>query len=278
MPRCQRTFERLPEGATSPGTGVRRWVCACCDPPEAYETLRDPDLLHYAGLAENACAADFGRPADASRPTLLLLGLRPECVLEPVDRRYDIYLARGSDPLQMRLQIGHEVFHRCCSQGRVFHWTHEMLACLVSLRLLRRHGAADYAAREEARYREEARACPLAALLAADPWASAEYPPGYYGRACVVGLALSEAVGWDRLRRLARRLTPAGVPDVAGWRDSLPPDMRIAVDTCLSPDTPENTPFPNRTTSGTIPDTDFSGGPPSESAGGGTGGAARAAA
>lgn len=240
MPRCQRTFRRLPEGRTAPGAGgVPRWECACCPhSPAAYEAVRDPDLLSFAALAGAACVRDFGAPDDAARPSVLLLGLRPECVYEPDERRYDIYLAQGSGPWDLRLQIGHEVFHRTCSQGRVFHWSHEMLACLVSVRLLRRLGGAgaeEYAAATDARYRAEADGLPLSELLAVDPFASADYPPGYYGRAYVTGLDLIDAAGWPALCRLARRLNRASEPDVAGWLSSLPTEAEGAARAALAP-------------------------------------------
>lgn len=224
MPRCQITFQRLPASVTDPASGAARWACPHCPDAEVYETVRDPDLTQYAALAYSACAADFGKPSDAQRPTLLLWGLRPECVLEPSDRRYDLYLQRGSDPYQARLQIGHEMFHRVASGGGlVCHWTHEMLACLVSVRLLRRHGSAAYAEQMEREYREQAQLLSVADMLRADPWTDAAYPPGFYGRAYAVGEALIQAVGWDRLRRLARCCrSPAGAPDVQDWIASLP--------------------------------------------------------
>jgi hypothetical protein len=224
MPRCQRTFRGLPEAATTPGNGGGRWVCPYCPDAELYETVRAPDLLEYARQAEEACIRDFGRPDDADRcPTLLLRGLRPECVRDPRERRYVIYLQRDSDAYQTRLQIGHEVFHRVCSQGRIFHWTHEMLACLVSVRLLRRNGFDEYAEQTAREYRQQAEALPLSGLLRADLWAGeATYPPGFYGRAYVTGHTLLEAVGWGALTRLARRLGRDGAPDVDAWLSSLP--------------------------------------------------------
>ena len=221
MPRCQRTFRRLGPGAVVPGSGDGRWCCPYCEDAEAYATVGDADLLHYAALAETACQRDFGKPSDHQRPTLFLWGLRPECVLEPSDRRYEIYLQRGSDPFQTRLQIGHEIFHRTCSQGRIFHWTHEMLACLVSVRLLRRHGGSDYAAVIEAEYALQAKQMSFAQMVAVD-LSQGPYPVGLYGRAYITGAALIEAVGWDRLRRLGRCLNSRGAPDVAAWQARLP--------------------------------------------------------
>jgi hypothetical protein len=177
MPRCQRTFYGLGEGRVAAGVGSRRWVCGHCPDAETYETVRDPDLLNYAARSFRRCAQWFGAPGDAARPTVLVLGLRPECVHEPGERRYDLYLQRDTDPWQMRLQIGHEMFHRVCSQGRIFHWTHEMLACLVSVRLLREHGLNDYAGQTERQWLAEAPRLSPAALRAVDLWATPAYPP-----------------------------------------------------------------------------------------------------
>ena len=228
MPRCQRTLRYL-HGTTAPGAGVGMWVCPHCADNETYSTVRDPDLLVYVALAQSVTATDFGTASDPKTPVLLLWGTRPECVYEPADRRYDIYLASGSDPWQARLQIGHEIFHRTAGEGRVFHGAHEMLACLFSVRLLRRSGLSDYAERIVAAYRHEAALCAPETLFAAAPWSDAAYPAGYYGRAYVTGVALEAAAGYPALCRLARTLTPAGVPDIAGWLDSLAPETRHAV-------------------------------------------------
>lgn len=239
MPRCQRTFRRLPDTRPS-GTGAEVgppgcWTCPHCpEARETYEVVRDPDLLQYARLAEDAACAEFGRPGDFARPVLLLYGLRPECVLEPGDRRYEIYLQRDSDPLQFRLQIGHEMFHRVCSQGRIFHWTHEMLACLFSVRLLRRQGFTEYAAQMACQYRAEAEGFPLHGLCAADLWTMAVYPEGFYGRAYVTGCALEAAAGWPALCRLAR--APGGAaPNIAAWLAGLPAERREAARDALAP-------------------------------------------
>jgi hypothetical protein len=222
MPRCQRTFQRLGEASVSAERhGGARWVCPYCPEAETYETITEADLLSYVTLAEAACIQDFGPPQDRARPTVLLFGLRPECVLETVDRRYDLYVQHGSDPFQLRLQIGHEVFHRVCSRGRIFHWTHEMLACMVSVRLLHRYGMQDYAGGAARRYADEAAALPVNAMLGLDLWSSPSHPPGFYGRAYTTGVALEQAVGWPALCRLARTLDKNGNPDVPTWFSSL---------------------------------------------------------
>ncbi len=226
MPRCQRTFYRLAEGRLVAGTGIRQWTCRHCADAEVYETIRDPDLIQYRDLAYAYCAEQFGPPADRDRPTILLLGLRPECVHEAQERHYDLYLQRGSDPLQIRLQIGHEMFHRACSQGRIFHWTHEMLACMTSVRLLRRCGSGEYAQKREREWLAEACLLPLSDMLSTDLWTANPYPAGFYGRAYATGVMLAQAIGWSHLRRLARSLSPGGLPDVAGWLERLPPDLR----------------------------------------------------
>lgn len=234
MPRCQRTFRRLTQGRTQAGTGVGRWVCGHCADAELYETVRDPDLLDYGELASTYCVRHFGSPHDRERPTLFVLGLRPECVREPADRRYDVYLQRDSDPCQLRLQIGHEVFHRVCSQGAIFHWTHEMLACLVSLRLLKRYGMGEYAARREQEWLGEAAQLEPAQMLQVDLWQTPCYPPGFYGRAYATGLALVQAVGWGHLCSLARCLSPQGAPDLDRWVAGLSPDVAPNVRAALT--------------------------------------------
>jgi hypothetical protein len=252
MPRCQRTFYGLGEGRVAAGVGSRRWVCGHCPDAETYETLRDPNLLNYAARSFRRCAQWFGAPGDAARPTVLVLGLRPECVHEPGERRYDLYLQRDTDPWQMRLQIGHEMFHRVCSQGRIFHWTHEMLACLVSVRLLREHGLNDYAGQTERQWLAEAPRLSPVALRAVDLWATPAYPPGFYGRAYATAAALEAAVGWEHLRPLARfglRDFRAGAaagggeaPDVAAWRARLPAPLRTRADAVLQFDQQEPAP------------------------------------
>ncbi len=225
MPRCQRTFQRI-----SPADNG---TCPHCSDAETYAAVRDTELLQYARLAEAAAIQDFGRPHDVSRSTFLLLGLRPECVLEPVDRRYDIYLQQKSDALQLRLQIGHEVFHRICSQGRIFNWTHEMLACLFSVRLLRQQGFEDYAAQCAREYQKEAESCPPATLFTTDLWMLSAYPPGFYGRAYAMGAELKSTVGWHALCHLARFRAERGAPDVPGWIDSLPEHQKESVQRLL---------------------------------------------
>jgi hypothetical protein len=215
------------------GAGIRTWTCPHCADRETYTTVRDADLLSYGAFAQNVGVTDFGAPTDAKRPVVLLRGMRPECVYEPSDRHYEIYLAADSDPWQARLQTGHEIFHRVAGEGNVFHWTHEMLACLFSVRLLRRSGFAEYADQVTAQYHAEAEDCPLSTLLAADPWRDAAYPPGYYGRAFVTGVALKVAVGYVALCRLARTGDHAGTPDVAAWLKTLAPAEQNAAECVL---------------------------------------------
>jgi hypothetical protein len=230
MPRCQRTFFRLGTGSAA-GSGLMRWTCRHCAEGETYEMVGAPDLLAYRDAALRFCTQQFGPPPDAALPTLLLLGLRPESVYEPGDRRYDLYLQNGSDPWQLRLQIGHEMFHRVCSRGRIFHWTHEMFACLVSLRLLRGHGLSEYADRMARHWGSEATKCSLSEMLCTDLWTTDAYPPGFYGRAYTTGAALTAAVGWQRLCWLAGSFSgrERRAPDLERWRARLPAPLRARV-------------------------------------------------
>jgi hypothetical protein len=230
MPRCQRTFyylrhSDLPAGAASAATGnALRWICPYCTDAEIYERIGEAELLQYALLAENYCKQEFGAPTDAPRPYALFYGVRPECRLELSDYRYDIYLQQGSDAFQLRLQIGHEMFHRVCSQGRVFHWTHEMLACMTAVRLLRQYASAEYADSIAQEYLKQSEKCSMGAMLhsnVTDP----PYTEGIYGRAFVTGVLLQEAVGWHLLRRLARSLNKRGQVDISLWLQRLPAEV-----------------------------------------------------
>lgn len=243
MPRCQRTFERLGESAqtvsgTTPvgittvgipgGSPNKVWRCSFCPEAETYQPIIGGDFIEYARIAYAMCISDFGPPRDNGWRTTLWAGLRPECVREPSERAYDIYLGDGGDALQWRLQIGHEMFHRVCSQGRVFHWSHEMLACLASVRLLRRSGFETYATQTETEYARQATLLEVKQMQDTDVTLP-PYPAGLYGRAFETGRALQSVVGWPALCRLARCLNRTDVPDVSRWCATLSSRERIAV-------------------------------------------------
>lgn len=195
MPRCQRTL-RLLEGTT----GATSWVCPFCTDGERYALVTDADLLGYQAFAYAAAVRDFGCPADARLPLRLIAGLAPECVRTPPPRGYDLYLSHDADPLQHRLQIGHEMFHRVCSQGQIFHWAHEMMACVFSVRLLRASGYDNYATQMDTLYYLQAEQLSLEGMLTADVTVP-PYPPGLYGRAYATGIALTNRIGWEALCR-----------------------------------------------------------------------------
>jgi hypothetical protein len=235
VPRCQRTFRRIrAEDALTKEERGLLWVCPYCPEQETYEAITAHDLLQYAQQAERQLHADFGTPDDSHRSFRLFLGLRPECVLEPDEESYAIYLQHGSDPYQMRLQIGHEMFHRVCSQGNVFHWTHEMLACLVSVRLLNSFGIAEYAVQTDKEYQRQSQFCSLAEMLTADLTAPV-YPTGLYGRAYVTGKVLQEIVGWSTLCLLVRNVHNNRIPDIHQWLKQLPEAQRQVACQILPP-------------------------------------------
>ena len=238
MPRCQRTFRKLPAGVALPGVGGVRWICPHCPEAETYETVQRGDLLRFAETALAVALGDFGLPNDVKRPVLLLLGLFPECVRETADKRYDLYLQAASDDLQYRLQIGHELFHRVCSQGRIFHWTHEMLACVFSVRVVQALGFNAYADTVRGDYAAQAALLSAADMQNAPLWQGASaYPPGLYGRAFVTGQALLQIAGWPALCRLARwnmdEAADALTPDVSGWISTLSPTQKREIGAVL---------------------------------------------
>jgi hypothetical protein len=210
MARCQRTY--FPLSGLGPV-----WECVHCPEQERYERVRDERVRAFAEQAHVGAIAEFGSPNDSHWPMHLILGLRPECFHAP-GQGYLLYVQRGSDALQLRLQLAHEIFHRVCSGGIVFDWTHEMLACHFAVRLLRAGGLTSYADEQERAYRAEADHLPLAAMLRCD--LRRIYPPGLYGRAFVTGQELIDAVGWREVRALARH---EGLDE---WRASLPRSLQ----------------------------------------------------
>ena len=99
-----------------------------------------------------------------------------------------------------------------------------MLACLTSVRLLRRFGEDEYADKMVRLYEAQSEELSLHEMMNVD-LTLPPYPPGLYGRAFMTGLALQEKTGWNLLRRLSRSLNKRGEPDVSSWLSRLPAEV-----------------------------------------------------
>jgi len=128
------------------------------------------------------------------------------------------------------------VFHWACSGGDTFHWTHEMLAVETALRAMREIGEHDYARRAVDGLVEEADALSLPTMLTT-PVVPGPLP-GLYGGAWMTGVYLREAVGWERLKLLAKSFDADGKPDVGGWVGSLTAGERASVEAVLGVPSP----------------------------------------
>ena len=138
-----------------------------------------------------------------------------------------IIITSEANQNQVRLQLGHEVFHWLCSPPFYFHWVHEMFAQVMSVRLLRQGGFDAYADESDAAFRESADKLSVEKMLgeAITP----PYPQGLHDRAYVVGCELVEAIGWERLKPLATMFDKGNRPDLTGWIASMSTDERQAV-------------------------------------------------
>jgi hypothetical protein len=171
------------------------------------------------------CREEFGVVDDCFE-TVAWLGNGPETVYEAHLDRVNVYFGRRSGPLQVRYSGAHEAFHRVCNPRVGAHWADEMFAVLFSLMYLDRTGHEEHAnLNRETDLLPEAAECTTEEMFALD----GECPPGLYGRVFLLGTALEELIGWDRLKTLATTKGPDGRMDVAAWLDGLTEDERRTV-------------------------------------------------
>jgi len=217
--QCQRTRLYLP-WAVAVGETVD---CPWCEERETYERL-GPTSDHALVLAGAiAMCRDEFAVGDDGIETAVWLGDGPETVHEPHAGRINVYLGRRSGPLQVRYSGAHEAFHRVCSPCTGQQWADEMFAVLFSLLYLDRMGYEEHAnLNRETDLLPEAAECTAEEMFARD----GPCPPGLYGRVFVLGTALEEQIGWDRLKTLATTKRADGRMDVAAWLDGLTEDER----------------------------------------------------
>lgn len=226
MVQCQRSYRYLEDAHQQPdGT----WVCPGppwtpaddCSGGEQYRRLDDDRLIAFFDTAFQMAEREFGLSVYGPCPREFIFGLIPQHIFEPRSQTSFVYVQTGSDPLQLRLQLAHEAFHAVASRA-AFHWTHEMLAVLFSLRVLDATGFAQYAEINRYHHAANSHDLPRNELVKV---ASLPYPEGIYDAAWALGTELETIVGWKELRRLARSLGPTGRPDVEGWLVSLPDEL-----------------------------------------------------
>jgi hypothetical protein len=183
-------------------------------------------------------AAEFGvQLADEPVPRLEW-GERPEFRAAVDGEPARIILSRHDpDWWRVRYQIAHEVFHWLCTPPGTFHWTHELFAVETAIRAMDEIGEHEYAARTRERLTREAELLPLVAMLTVT--FRETYPDGLYGRAWLTGSQLQAAVGWDRLKPLARCFDEQDRPDVVAWLGSLTSGAQASAASVLGLPAPE---------------------------------------
>ena len=192
-----------------------------------------------AFLAEQGrrIAAEFGIDLAGRRLPLLDWGEHPEYRAVTPDGNPRILVSRhGPDWWRIRYQIAHEAFHWLCTPPRTFHWAHELFAVEMAVRAMQELGEHGYAQTVTDELSQEAERLPVGVMLTT-PLQKGSLD-GLYGRAWVTGRELSAAVGWERLKPLARSFDETGRPDVAAWVRALPEREQPAVEAVLGPPSP----------------------------------------
>lgn len=145
-----------------------------------------------------------------------------------------IALVAGSTVYQERWQLGHEAFHAVWDR-HVFHWTHEAMACLTTLRRVEQWNSTYALTSAESAVR--AAQGFTVADLRSHPVPDSPNPEAFYGRALLVGIELEELVGLGALADLVHQIANSPCaehvcPDTCGvnekdhlareWVDQLP--------------------------------------------------------
>lgn len=193
----------------------------------------DPSLgieaFDYLVLAAIRTAEEFGAEPF---PTPLRVGRASSPDVPPQQLPNRIIVTMNADPDQVRLQLGHEVFHWICTPAYLHHWVHEMFAMEMSIRHLRANGCSVYADLCEADFHQGATGFSIDRML--DESISPPYPSGLHDRAYAVGKELINVIRWDRLKPLACMFDEDAQPDLAGWLERLTVAERLAVRRILS--------------------------------------------
>jgi hypothetical protein len=231
QPMCLRTHRWLGEDER---TGEGEFTCAgqanLCAGGETYR-LEGPETTTTAAVREAIHHAEVivRVPPPERFQTWLVTQEPSENPILPErteDRaRQPVIYLTATTVDQMVFQAAHEAAHLMCTPTHVHHWTHEVVAVLVSLDVLSATGRTGY--RDLVRHDLKAEADQLSVeqFVRVD---ELPYPPGFYGRAADFGLRLVSAVGPAGYASLARRFKD-GKPDYWGWVDDLPRRPRRAV-------------------------------------------------
>jgi hypothetical protein len=194
--------------------------------------LLDEDVQAFMAEQSRRTAEEFGQELGPSSPPLLEWGNRAEFRPVTADGVPRIFVKRRyADWWRIRYQIAHELFHWLCTPPGTFHWTHELFAVETAVRAMQELGEHDYVRKETDRLAAEAELLSLGAMLVT-PFGDLP-PAGLYGRAWVTGRALVDAIGWERLKPLARSFDEQGKPDVVAWIRALERPKRTAVEGVL---------------------------------------------
>ncbi len=113
------------------------------------EVIEDAELLDFSNQAYNWCVTWFGTPDDELLPYEILRAPMNGCSRHRLVKLYSIYINKNYKfQEQILATLGHEVYHRVTMQKnslRRIVWVDEMVAFLISDRILMISGLAEYA-------------------------------------------------------------------------------------------------------------------------------------
>jgi hypothetical protein len=230
VPQCQHSYVFLREDIDRRADGT--WTCpgppwTPCTEGEIY----DESVPEWCGayfersmrLVEQLSQRTRKNPASSH---LVLFGVRPQTMHEGNHAdRYCIYIASGSNDDQIRYQLGHEAVHRLNSPPHTRHWTHEMVAELFTIEMLRREGHGFYAHLIHLSSMSN-HDVDFEPLCHAAHWDAsvASYAAAYR---LAVDLSNREEIGTAKLwELLGTNVDVEGVPDVGAWLAGLPENVR----------------------------------------------------
>ncbi len=111
--------------------------------------IQDPHLLDFSKQAYNWCVTWFGIPVDELWEYEILIASMSGCSRQKLFKYYTIYIDKRNKSIEQKMAIiAHEVYHRVTipkNSLRRIVWVDEMVAFLVSDRILMMSGLEQYA-------------------------------------------------------------------------------------------------------------------------------------
>ncbi len=204
--------------------------------------IEDAELQLFAQQAYRYCIDWFGVPLDDNWRYVLVDGSFDGCAHNRILREYTIVIRSDyAYPEQKKAAIAHEMYHRMTllKEGlRESAWIDEMLAFLVSQRILSNQGMLEYANLRLQRQLNSKYRLDLSSLQKAQRkrilfgLGGITYPQGFASAVACLGTELEAKLGWSTINYLVQCRT------WEEWFAKLPPESKsdasalLGIDLC----------------------------------------------